>query len=74
MFLGIYSQDFIFFETYEWAQLSSVLHYTRLEKLARNKHSSLLGSFINYEENEVLWITVSATLYLYRNLWMLPVS
>ncbi len=27
----------------EWAQLAQVLHYIRLEKLVRDKHSSLLG-------------------------------
>jgi hypothetical protein len=31
-----------------------VLHYTRIEMLAREKHSSLLGPFLRYEENEVL--------------------
>jgi hypothetical protein len=29
-----------------------MLHYTKVERLARDKHSSLLGPFINYEENE----------------------
>jgi hypothetical protein len=27
-----------------------VLHYTRLKRLAKDKHSSLLSSFISYEE------------------------
>ncbi len=31
-----------------------MLHYTQLEWLARDKHSSLFGPFISYEENEVL--------------------
>jgi hypothetical protein len=31
-----------------------VLHFTGLERLARDKHSSLLDPFISYEENEVL--------------------
>jgi hypothetical protein len=31
-----------------------VLHYTKLEKLARIKHSSLLGPFVSYKENEEL--------------------
>jgi hypothetical protein len=30
------------------------LHYTWLERLACEKHSSLLGLFVSYEENEVL--------------------
>ncbi len=29
-------------------------NYTRVEKLASDKHSSLLGQFVSYEENEVL--------------------
>jgi hypothetical protein len=32
------------------------LHNTRLERLARAKHSSLLGPFMSYEGNKVLWI------------------
>jgi hypothetical protein len=31
-----------------------VLHYNRLERLARYKHFSLLDPFVNYEENELL--------------------
>jgi hypothetical protein len=31
-----------------------VLHYTKLEILARDKHSSLLEPFISYAKNEVL--------------------
>jgi hypothetical protein len=31
-----------------------VVHYIRLERLARDKHSSLLVPFISYEENKVL--------------------
>jgi hypothetical protein len=46
----------IFSVTYEWVQGARVLHYTRLERLARDKHSDLLGTFISYEENEVLRI------------------
>jgi hypothetical protein len=33
-----------------------VLHYTSLERLARDKQSSLLGPFLSYEENVVLLI------------------
>ncbi len=32
-----------------------VWNYTGFEKLAKDKHSSLLGPFIFYEENEVFW-------------------
>jgi hypothetical protein len=31
-----------------------MLYHTRLENLANYKHSSLLGHFVSYEENEVL--------------------
>jgi hypothetical protein len=30
-----------------------VLHYTKIKRLPSDKHSSLFGTFINYEENEV---------------------
>jgi hypothetical protein len=53
---GIVFTTLIFFVTYHWTQQARVLHYTRLERLARDKHSSLLGPFVSYEENEVLWI------------------
>jgi hypothetical protein len=33
-----------------------VLGYTRMESLTWVKHSSLLGKFVSYEENKVLWI------------------
>ncbi len=32
------------------------LHYTRLERLASDKHSSLLGPLVSYKENEVVLI------------------
>jgi hypothetical protein len=31
-----------------------MLYYTRLERLAREKYSNLLGPFVGYEENELL--------------------
>ncbi len=37
-----------------------MLHYTRLERLARNKHSKLLGPFESNEENEGLWTQFQA--------------
>jgi hypothetical protein len=43
-------KHFILFVTYEWTQLARVLHYTRLERLARGKHFSLLGLLVIYEE------------------------
>jgi hypothetical protein len=33
-----------------------MLHYTRLEWLPGDKHSSLLGPLVNYEQNEVLCV------------------
>ncbi len=38
--------------TYEWAKLARVLHHTRLEWLATDKHTSLLGPFMSWEENK----------------------
>ncbi len=54
MLQGAYSQDIIFFVTYEWAYEARVLHYTRQERLASDKHSSLLGLFARYEKSEGL--------------------
>jgi hypothetical protein len=51
---GAYSQDFILFVTYEWTQQARVLYSIRMEGLAMDKHSNLLGSFASYEETEVL--------------------
>ncbi len=48
---GPYSHDFIFCNLLMGKKL--MLYYILL---ARYKHSSLLGPFINYEENEVLCI------------------
>jgi hypothetical protein len=39
---------------YEWAQSARVLHYSRLERLAKEKPFSLLGPFVSYEKNELL--------------------
>jgi hypothetical protein len=33
----------IFFMSDKWVKQARVLHYTRLERRARDKHSSLLG-------------------------------
>jgi len=45
-----YSKYFIFFVLTNWPN-KIVLNYIRLEKLAMNKHSSLLGPIIRYEKN-----------------------
>ncbi len=51
-----YSQHSIFFVTYESAQYARLLHNSRLKRLTSDKHSNLLGQFLSYEENVVLWI------------------
>ncbi len=33
-----------------------MVHYTRVERLAKYKHSSILGSYVSFEENELLRI------------------
>ncbi len=42
------------FETLQMVQIS--LSVTRLERLARDNHASLMGLFVSYEEDEVLSI------------------
>jgi hypothetical protein len=46
IFQGPYLQRFIFSVIYEWAQQAN---YTRRERLAGDKHSSLLGPFVSYK-------------------------
>jgi hypothetical protein len=53
---GPYSQNFIFFVTYEWVQLARIVYRAKLERLASDKLFSLLDAFISYEENEVFGI------------------
>jgi len=38
-----------------------VVQYTRLDKLAKDKHSSLLNPFVNYEENYVFVSMIPGT-------------
>ncbi len=45
----LYSQHFIFFVTYEFAK-KLVLDCTRLERLSRDKHSSVMGAFVSYKK------------------------
>ncbi len=47
---GPYLQHIIFFVTYKW--VLSVLDYTRLERIDRDRHSSLLDLFVNYERKK----------------------
>ncbi len=42
--MRLYSQHFIFFLTYEWAQKAIVLHYPWLKGFSSEKHSSLFGA------------------------------
>jgi hypothetical protein len=41
--------------------MTRMLHYTKLERLASDKQSSLLSPFVIYEENEVLTPVASVT-------------
>jgi hypothetical protein len=52
-FYGLYSQHFIFYVSYKWAQEASV-PLNQAEKLSRDKHISFLGPSLSYKENEVL--------------------
>jgi hypothetical protein len=57
-----------------------VLHYNKLENIESDKCSSLLGPFVNYEENlknldEVIdQVLVFTTLHFLRNLGIGPIS
>jgi hypothetical protein len=51
---GQYSQCFIFFVTYKLTQKARVLNYSWLEKLVREKPSSILEQFVSYAKNEAL--------------------
>ncbi len=41
-----------------------MLHYTRLERLSSDKDSSLLGQFLSYEENKVLFVNMDPQNFL----------
>ncbi len=43
-----------FFVTYEWVQLARAFLYTRLKRLCRDKHSSLVSPYVRKEENNEL--------------------
>jgi hypothetical protein len=52
-----YIHNPVVFITFNWTQKARVLvvlHFTRAERLAKDKCSSLFGPFVSYEENEVL--------------------
>jgi hypothetical protein len=48
-----YSKHFISFVYYEWSQKARVLQYNRLQSLASNQQSGLLGPFVSYREDNV---------------------
>jgi hypothetical protein len=50
------------FSSYKYSLQARVLYYTRLERLASNKHSRLFGQFTIYEENDVLSLKVKLIL------------
>ncbi len=52
---GPYSQQIIFFATYESVQSARLLHNIRLQGVSNDKNSNLLVQFICYDEKEVLW-------------------
>jgi hypothetical protein len=51
--MWLHSKPLIFYANYDWVQLHRVLYYISLERLAGEKHSSLLGPFISNEEHKV---------------------
>jgi len=51
---GPYSQPFIFFVAQKCARAARVFDLSRLERLVRDRRSSLMGSFVSYEENKML--------------------
>jgi hypothetical protein len=51
---GTVLTTFISVLAYELVQHVRAFHFTRLERLARDKRTSLLGPFVSYKENEVL--------------------
>jgi len=62
------SQHFILFVTYESVQLARVVYYTRLERFANDKNSSLLVPFTSYKKFGVLWkwpLDVPNLIYLF---------
>ncbi len=63
------SQHFFFFITNKWAQKVRVLQYIRLERLVREKRYILLGPFVSCGENEVLWIRLLLSSFIYVCAW-----
>jgi hypothetical protein len=55
MDVGLYSQHFIFFVTYEWAQKAGV-KLPSVGKVCQGQTLLLIGPFVSYKDNEVLLI------------------
>jgi len=53
---GLIFKTFHFLHNLQMSQYARVLDLTRVERLARDRHSSLLGPYENYKGNEVLLI------------------
>jgi hypothetical protein len=45
-----------FIRNLQMSQYARVLHYTRQERLATEKHSSLLGPFKGYKETKIFYV------------------
>ncbi len=68
---GLHLQHFIFFVTYELAPLASVLHYSRLEMLFKDKHWLIVPTHKSHKKLHVANThpgAVFTTLYFLRNL------
>jgi hypothetical protein len=53
MYCEFHPRVHIFLVTFEWAQEARMLQYTRFKRWAKDKHSSLLGPIVSYEEDKV---------------------
>jgi hypothetical protein len=46
-------EHFIFFLIYKWTQKARLVSYIKLKRLAKHKHSGLMGPFVSYEDKEM---------------------
>jgi hypothetical protein len=51
---ALYSQRYHFLSSFTNEPNRLMLQYTRLERVPKGKHSSLLGSYVSSKENEVM--------------------
>ncbi len=56
--------------TFGWAPCHTHKHWTRLERLASDKHSSLLPTIVNYRRNFIITLAPIHNTSLPRNLQM----